>query len=344
MFKKTVLALALCAIVFSVLGAHPASAASKTSVQNGTAGASGALYNPDAAVQWANSHHQSDYKNGVCTTLVTLAMKAGGLDIPRYDSNSELAAWLRDHHDLWTAEPTVANLENGDILFWNSTKPNLDLTTNSSNFIDHVILITEKNHYYTQWNPERIQHDYLSSWVKDGMEVNGSKKYIMGVHFIKTTKNAPVPPAPSTKPAEPQPISKVPGGYTFCANENQKCNFSGTQNVIYGANDRFVILNNVTNGVQCNNSVFGDPKYGYAKACYIVSSAKVPSIKPGGYNYQCAAKEEKQCSFSGTYDVAYGVKDKWIIIPNVNGSILCSNKTFGDPYPGRGKSCYYHKQ
>jgi len=54
----------------------------------------------------------------------------------------------------------------------------------------------------------------------------------------------------------------------FCASEDQFCYFIGTARVVYGVGNR-VTSGVFTNGVWCNNSVFGDPAYGRGKACYI---------------------------------------------------------------------------
>ncbi|MEP6720201.1 MAG: PilC/PilY family type IV pilus protein [Variovorax sp.] len=55
--------------------------------------------------------------------------------------------------------------------------------------------------------------------------------------------------------------------WTTCAAENGTCNFSGVQEVWYGANDRWKVAP-VSNGVACTNGVFGDPISGTVKACY----------------------------------------------------------------------------
>ena len=52
-----------------------------------------------------------------------------------------------------------------------------------------------------------------------------------------------------------------------CAQENGTCSFSGTMVVAYGANGQYY-YGTYTNGTACSNSVFGDPIYGTAKACY----------------------------------------------------------------------------
>ncbi len=79
-----------------------------------------------------------------------------------------------------------------------------------------------------------------------------------------TTPPTPTPPAPTPTPTTPT----GPANYTFCAWENQRCNFSGAQDVAYGANGSFAYRYNVSGGIDCNNAVFGDPAYGILKACF----------------------------------------------------------------------------
>lgn len=57
------------------------------------------------------------------------------------------------------------------------------------------------------------------------------------------------------------------GNWIFCGNENQPCNFSGTQVVRYGANGSYS-YRTVTSGTICSNAAFGDPAFGYVKQCY----------------------------------------------------------------------------
>lgn len=58
-----------------------------------------------------------------------------------------------------------------------------------------------------------------------------------------------------------------PPGYTYCAPENDTCNFTGSASVAYGANGQFN-YGSFTSGTPCNNSVFGDPIFGVVKACF----------------------------------------------------------------------------
>ena len=54
--------------------------------------------------------------------------------------------------------------------------------------------------------------------------------------------------------------------WSYCASEGGQCNFSGTREVRYGANGNYA-YGIFTNGVSCNNGVFGDPLSGIVKEC-----------------------------------------------------------------------------
>jgi hypothetical protein len=126
-----------------------------------------------------------------------------------------------------------------------------------------------------------------------------------------------------------------PSGYTFCANENERCNFSGTMDVAYGANGQFYYRSGVTGGIDCNNGTFGDPNYGVFKACYIKPA---PDDPLAGYTF--CSWENERCNFSGTKDVAYGANGQFYYRSGVTGGIDCNNGTFGDPIYGVFKACY----
>jgi len=66
-----------------------------------------------------------------------------------------------------------------------------------------------------------------------------------------------------------------PAGYTFCANEDQTCSFSGTRSVAYGANGNFA-YQTLTGGTTCSNGVFGDPAPGTFKICYVADEETPP--------------------------------------------------------------------
>lgn len=56
--------------------------------------------------------------------------------------------------------------------------------------------------------------------------------------------------------------------YKSCANEGARCVFTGTYDVIYGANGTFSLKTGFKDGVDCTNDIFGDPVVGVAKACF----------------------------------------------------------------------------
>jgi hypothetical protein len=62
-------------------------------------------------------------------------------------------------------------------------------------------------------------------------------------------------------------LSSSSGDWVFCANENELCSFTGTQNVRYGV-DGVYVFKTLTDGTRCSNSVFGDPLPGEAKQCH----------------------------------------------------------------------------
>jgi hypothetical protein len=129
--------------------------------------------------------------------------------------------------------------------------------------------------------------------------------------------------------------SSGPSGYTICAGEGQRCEFSGTRDVAYGANGQFNYQYGVSGGIDCNNNVFGDPLVGVSKACYTKDNG---SGGPNGYGY-CAG-EHQRCDFSGTRDVAYGANGQFYYKTWVTGGVDCNNENFGDPLVGAGKACY----
>ena len=89
-----------------------------------------------------------------------------------------------------------------------------------------------------------------------------------------------------------------PGGYTFCANEGERCSFSGTKDVAYGANGHYTVRYGMRGGVDCNNSIFGDPSPGVFKACYIRESRSGGGGgggNTGGPTYEIVAKHSGKC-------------------------------------------------
>lgn len=72
--------------------------------------------------------------------------------------------------------------------------------------------------------------------------------------------------------AEPSP------SYTRCASESAFCSFRGPGDVMYGAGQSWTAPRRFEDGVACNNAVFGDPRRGVRKSCYVKLAA--PASKP----------------------------------------------------------------
>jgi Viral BACON domain/Fibronectin type III domain len=104
------------------------------------------------------------------------------------------------------------------------------------------------------------------------------------------------------------------GSWTFCADEGQRCSFTGTKNVRYGANGVYV-YKSLTNGTACSNSVFGDPLKGADKQCYIQAS--------GTFTLTASAGSGGAISPSQSVQIASGGSQTFTITPS-NGYQVAS--------------------
>jgi len=73
--------------------------------------------------------------------------------------------------------------------------------------------------------------------------------------------------------------STATGTWTYCANENQTCSFSGTKQVRYGANTSY-FYKTATTSIPCNNATFGDPIPLTAKQCSYLETTAQPTATP----------------------------------------------------------------
>lgn len=64
--------------------------------------------------------------------------------------------------------------------------------------------------------------------------------------------------------------------WVACGNENGFCSFTGSRVVKYGTSTQYV-TKTFSDGVACNNGVFGDPAPGSAKGCWYASTANGPA-------------------------------------------------------------------
>jgi hypothetical protein len=66
-----------------------------------------------------------------------------------------------------------------------------------------------------------------------------------------------------------------------CSKEWQRCTFTGTRNVRYGANGTYAAVRSFSNGVDCRNQSFGsDPVPGITKTCWLEATSTAPSPSP----------------------------------------------------------------
>ena len=72
---------------------------------------------------------------------------------------------------------------------------------------------------------------------------------------------------PTSAPTAVPTVVPTPS-WTFCADEDYYCAFSGTKQVRYGANGTYTEMT-LTGGTMCTNHVFGDPLYLVVKHCDI---------------------------------------------------------------------------
>lgn len=130
--------------------------------------------------------------------------------------------------------------------------------------------------------------------------------------FVQASSQAQVPPA----------------GARECAKEGERCQFSGTGDVSYGAGDKW-ITKAATDGINCGVAAFGkDPAPNVLKTCKIVTVAT-----------KCA-EEGAPCIFTGTRTIRYGANGIWAE-KTATSAIHCGVAGFGrDPVPNVLKQCY----
>lgn len=174
--------------------------------------------------------------------------------------------------------------------------------------------------------------------------VFGRLKYVSSlagsVLVNSVSQNAFVIRLGSTTPTEPPP--PPPSTWTFCANENQQCVFTGTKQIRFGANDQYN-FKTLTDGTPCTNAVFGDPIPFTAKHCDIDNSGSTPPPPPPPpppSTWTFCANENQQCGFTGTKDVRYGANTTFNV-KTLTGGTPCTNAVFGDPIPFTAKHCDY---
>ena len=127
-------------------------------------------------------------------------------------------------------------------------------------------------------------------------------------------------------------IPPDPTEWTLCAPEGGMCAFTGTTEVRYGADGKYVYQTFI-DGIACNNRVFGDPLYGTRKSCAI-------RFLPVQTDWTFCAPEGGVCAVTGTMEVRYGADGAYVYQTLTDGT-ACTNAVFGDPLQGTPKACAY---
>ena len=112
-----------------------------------------------------------------------------------------------------------------------------------------------------------------------------------------------------------------------CAPENGTCKFSGTREVIFGANGSYY-SGVFTGSASCNDATFGDPDYGVVKSCALRGAALTLCSSQG-----------QTCAVNGLSEVFYatGTSASQTIVTRVNTP--CTSASFGAPASTVG-TCY----
>jgi hypothetical protein len=130
---------------------------------------------------------------------------------------------------------------------------------------------------------------------------------------------------------EPVAPATLPAGAVRCAAERGTCTLpAGTPaTVYYGAGNQWTMRSAMTGAVACNNTTFGDPSFGAAKACFYV-----PAVK--------CADERGTCVVPAgtTATILFGANGVFHSRTGMGGSVACNSTTFGDPAFGVGKACW----
>jgi hypothetical protein len=160
----------------------------------------------------------------------------------------------------------------------------------------------------------------------------------------------------------------VPGahaqGLVPCAPEHGFCRVPYPTRVVYGVPGRSAARDVAGRGIPCSNDAFGDPAPGIPKRCAYIAHGYGRGEdgrsrhyeEQGGWHggprrdyrgrdrgfdrgaWQICARENGFCSFRGTKRVRYGAGGRFVELMS-RGGIGCNNGVFGDPAPGRPKTC-----
>jgi hypothetical protein len=150
-------------------------------------------------------------------------------------------------------------------------------------------------------------------------------------------------PGASEEPSAAQ-AQRLEAGWEDCSEEWQRCSFTGSRNVRYGANGVYQPIKSFTGGVDCKNDNFGgDPLPGVTKRCSLEVAGGAPPPPPPseGGAWTVCAQEWGRCSFTGAREVRYGANGIYRPLMTFTDGVDCRNSSFGDvdPLPNVTKQC-----
>jgi len=126
-------------------------------------------------------------------------------------------------------------------------------------------------------------------------------------------------------------------GWLYCAGANSDCEFEGSKEVAFGLNGAFNYQVHA-DGVYCGTSIFGDPKPGQRKYCWIRDDNSHLGSPPGA-NWTYCVDANETCEFSGSKEVAFGFDNAFAYQVHTDG-VSCATSVFGDPLPTVNKYCW----
>jgi hypothetical protein len=121
--------------------------------------------------------------------------------------------------------------------------------------------------------------------------------------------------------------------WTECAAENGTCGYAGVMTIAFGANGDYNYATLGGGGTACTDSVFGDPDYNTAKACYMMAPP------PQFTHWDLCATNGGTCTFSDTQEVAYGADGRYTYGIHTS-STPCTTSALGNPEASGTRYCY----
>jgi hypothetical protein len=143
--------------------------------------------------------------------------------------------------------------------------------------------------------------------------------------------------------------------WTDCAVEGKVCRFRGSKVVRFGARGSY-FYRTESREVPCTLQAFGDPVPDVVKHCQFKDDRQERDgdsdqnqrddrgsrpFGAGGRDanrWQACGQERSLCRVSSPTVVRYGVEGNYHY-RHIENEVACSNTQFGDPAPGRAKSC-----